>query len=385
MRTCVARLFPAAVTASVASVAGVASVAILTGASGCSPNAVCKMGGPINDPSNRTERRQIMSYGLSQFCTQMTTRNAPLKMSADAPVTGRFYPQHCTQQTLANGDLLIQFDGIGYAFTPLSRKVGFSSAATIQYDQDFKCASDNSIYAYFATRSVSAPAAPPASPASLASGPPPQGSPSFNLLTIEAPVANLVQGWITPYANNFGTQMLSSQLAQGFTVIQGDDGSQDFTVGQLALGQRPSHPFDLHGADRAMVESQRVQVATNERDFIGPIDVEGSGRALYLTASLDGAQAVDLMILPKAMGDAALQAYINVGPVGALPGVPPFSQVLAAGTQYQRAVPVPAGMYYVVIDNTPSAGQVAPPVSLPFGTADQAAVINYAIQIGDAP
>jgi hypothetical protein len=336
----------------------------------CSPNSVCKLGAGINDPSNRTERRNILSFGLSQFCQQMTTHNAPLKMSADAPVTGRFYPQHCTQQTLANGDLLIQFDGMGYAFTPLSRKVGFTSGASIQYDQDFKCASDDSIYAYFATR--------------------PTGTspPTFNLLTIESPMANLVQGWIAPYANNFGTQMVSSQLAQGFTVIQGDDGSTDFDVGHLALGQRPSHPFDLHGGGRVMVDSQRVQVYSNERDFIGPIEIKDSGQALYLTASLDGAQAVDLMILPKAMGDPALQAYITVGPVGALPGMPPFSQVLTFGTQYQRAVPLAPGMYYVLIDNTPSAGQVAPPAPMPIplgGAAEQAAVINYAIQIGDAP
>src|SRR3984957_3954483 len=106
-------------------------------ASGCSPNAVCKTVAAINDPSNRTERRQLMSFGLSQFCQQMTSHNAPLKMTPDAPVTGRFYPQHCTQQTLPNGDLWGQFDGVGYAFTPLSRKVSFTSGASIQYDEDF--------------------------------------------------------------------------------------------------------------------------------------------------------------------------------------------------------------------------------------------------------
>jgi hypothetical protein len=42
-------------------------------------------------------------------------------------------------------------------------------------------------------------------------------------------------------------------------------------------------------------------------------------------------------------------------------------------------------MYYVVIDNTPSAGQVAPPASFPLGGAGQPAMINYEIQIGDAP
>lgn len=330
----------------------------------CSPNSVCKMGVGINDPSNRTMRRNIMSYGLSQFCQQMTTHNAPLRMAADAPVTGRFYPQHCTQQTLPNGDLLVQFDGQGYAFTPMSRKVTFTSGATIQYDEDFRCGSDNSIYAYFKTRSATAPA--------------------FNLGTIEAQMANLVQGWVAPYANSFGTQMVTSQLAQGFTVIQGDDGSTDFTTGQLALGQKPSHPFDVHGKDRVMVESLKVQVYPNERDFIGPIEVKDTGRALYLTMQVEGAAAVDVLLMSKVTGDAALQAYLTSGPVGALPAPPQWSEVLPASTQYQRALPVAPGMYYVVIDDTPSAGQVAPPASI-LGTTDQPATVSYEIQIGDTP
>jgi hypothetical protein len=330
----------------------------------CSPNAICKMGGPINDPSNRTLRRNIMSYGLSQFCQQMTTHSAPLKMTPDAPVTGRFYPQHCTQKTLDNGDLWVQFDGTGYAFTPLSRKVSFTSGATIQYNDDFRCADDASIYAYFATRTVS----------------PPQ----FQLMQIEASVANLVQGWVGPYANSFGTQMVSSQLAQGFTVIQGNDGSIDFDIGQLKVGQRPAHPFDVHGQDRVMIESLRTQVYPNERDFIGPIEVKDSGRALYLTMQLDGLPSVRLLLLPKPLGDAALQVTINQGPVGAIAGIPQWSDVLPTNVQYQRAVPVAPGMYYVVIDTTPSGGQVAPPAAFPLGGAEQPAVISYEIQIGDA-
>src|SRR4030088_2315347 len=85
------------------------------GGPACSPNTVCKLAGPINDPSNRTLRRSIMAFGLDQFCQQMVRRNAPLKLTPDAPVIGRFYPQHCTQRVLDNGDLWAQFEGFGYA------------------------------------------------------------------------------------------------------------------------------------------------------------------------------------------------------------------------------------------------------------------------------
>ena len=334
-------------------------------APGCRANAVCKVGGPINDPSNLTLRRNILGLGLGQFCHEMTTHSAPLKLAPDAPVIGRFYPGRCEQQILDNGDIRVKFEGAGYAYTDLSRKVAFTSGATIQYNDDFKCADDNSIYAYFDTRTVSPP--------------------DFHVLQIELPGANLVQGWVTPYADNFGKQMVSGELAKGFTVIQGTDGSQDFDVGHLPLGQHPAHPLNLHGKDRVTIESQRTAVASNERDFIGPIHVQDGGRAIYVTMQLAGQQQVSVLLLPKAAGDAALQAMFGVAAVGPLPMPPMVADVVHYGMQYQRPFPVPAGTYYVVIDNTPSGGQAAPPASLPFGVGGSTATIDYAIQIGDAP
>jgi hypothetical protein len=331
----------------------------------CSPNAVCKLSGPINDPSNRKLRRDIMAIGLGQFCQQMTTRSAPLTLAPDPSVIGRFFPQHCSQQVLDNGDLWVHFDGFGYAWTALSRKVTFTSAATIQYNQDFKCADDNSIYAYFDTRTASPP--------------------EFRIAQIEQPGANLVQNWIAPYADTFGQQMVAGQLGQGFTVIQDTSGSTDFSVGHLRLGQRPFHPYAPHGSDRIMVESLRTAVHTNERDFIGPVTVEGGGRALYLQMHLDGAPSVDVFVVSKAEGDASLQLYFQYGAAGPLAYPPRFSDVVRYGSEYQRAVSVPAGMYYVVLDNTPSAGQAQPAMPLFGVVGDTPAVVNYAIQMGDAP
>jgi hypothetical protein len=339
--------------------------ALVEFAGACSPNSVCKLAGPINDPSNRTLRRNIMSFGLGQFCQQMTTRNAPLTLAPDPTVIGRFFPQHCVQQVLDNGDLWVHFDGFGYAWTSLSRKVTFTSAATIQYNQDFKCADDNSIYAYFDTRKVSPP--------------------DFRVGQIEQPGANLVQGWIAPFADSFGQQMVAGQLGQGFTVIQNTDGSTDFSMGHLPLGQRPFHPYQARGNNRVTFESLRTTVHSNERDFIGPITVDGSGRAVYLQMHLDGVPQADVFLVPKSEGDASLQLYTQYGPAGPLAYPPRFSDVVQAGIEYQRAVPVPAGMYYVVIDNTPFAGQAAPAAPLFGVVGDTAAVVNYAIQIGDAP
>jgi hypothetical protein len=332
---------------------------------GCSPNVVCKLAGPINDPSNHALRRNLMSFGLGQFCAQMTARNAPLTLAPDQPVVGRFFPKHCTQQMLDNGDLWVQFDGVGYAWTDLSRKLTFTSAATLQYNQDFKCGDDDSIYAYFDPRTVAPP--------------------DFRVIQLEQPVASVMQNWIAPFADNFGRQMLAGQLAQGFTVIEDTNGTTEFSFGHLTLGQRPFHPFDVHGSGRVTYESLRTQVHANERDFIGPITVDGGGRALYLQMHLEGVASVDVFVVPKAEGDASLQLYVQYGAIGPLAFPPRFSDVVQYGTEYRRAVPVPAGMYYVVIDNSPSAGQSAPPAPLFGVVGDAAALVNYAIQIGDAP
>jgi hypothetical protein len=331
-----------------------ASLAFIVALAACRPNAVCNMGQPINDPSNRTLRRDIMKLGLRRFCDEMTSRSAPLRLAEGAPVTGRFFPQRCQESFLDNGDLLVSFDGIGYAFTPLSRKVSFTSAATVRYDQDFRCADDGSVYAYFDPRSVTPP--------------------DFHVLQIEMPGASLVQGWIGPYADNFGRQMASGQIGRGFTFIQFDDGGSDFDLGHLTLGRRPLHPFSVHGNERVTVESLTTQVASGERDFIGPVRIDRPGRAIYTTMDLAGEPQVAVMLIPKPQGDAALGGYINVGPVGPLPVPPMTSDVVRLGLHYQRAVPVAPGMYYVVIDDT-----VGP------SSAASAAIINYSIQIGDAP
>jgi hypothetical protein len=291
----------------------------------------------------------------------MTTRNAPLKLAPDAPVIGRFFPQHCTQQVLDNGDLWVQFDGFGYAWTNLSKKVTFTSGATIQYNQDFKCADDNSIYAYFDTRNVSPP--------------------NFRVAQIEQPVANLVQNWIAPFAETFGQQMVSGQLTQGFTVIQEAGGSQDFTVGHLPLGQRPPHPYDMHGSSRVAYESLRTEVHYNERDFIGPITVDDTGRHFRRCTSTECRRRH--CSRPRWKGRRCSSAT-STGR-GPLTHPPRFADIVQAGVEYQRAVPLPAGLYYVVIDNTSAAGQAAPPAPLFGVVGDTAAVVNYAIQLGDAP
>jgi hypothetical protein len=316
--------------------------------------------GPINDPGNRSLRRSILAFGLSEFCHQMTTHDAPLRLSEDTPIIGRFYPTSCSQRELENGDLMVTFGGFGYAWTNVSKKMTFSSSGQVHYNQDFLM-DGSTMYAYFRTKELK--------------------SSDFQTRVIEQPMANFVNQ-MTPLGNNFGRQLLSGKLAEGFTVIREANGTADFGIGIIEKGKRPPHPFDVHGNDRVTYENLRTEVHQNQRDFIGPIEIAEGGRALYLTANVDGGQPIDVFVMSKDAAEQSLKLYYDLPQVTPLAMQPMLSDVAQPGVEYRRTFAVPKGTYYVVLDNTASAGNVAPPNS-PMD--DRAAVVNYVVQLGDAP
>lgn len=343
-------------------VLGVLAVALAGCGASCGQSVLCNplIRGNVNDPANFTQRRWILNQGLSEFCHKMLTHNAPLRMTNEAPIIGRFYPQHCAKQELQNGDIYVQFDGFGYGYTNLSRKVTFTMSGAVDYDQDFRVTDDCNIYAFFRSRHIT--------------------SSNFQTHVIEQPVASFLNS-LTPMGDNFGKQLVSGKLGEGFTVIVDPSQNIDFAVGIIPLGQKPVKPFNMHGSNRVTYENSRSEVHQGERDFIGPIEVEDSGRALYVTASVDGAPAVNVMLMSKQDGDVSLGLYYNYAPIGPLNANVMMTDTVLAGRPYSRTLPVPKGLYYIVLDNSagPAVGQSIIPV------ADIGATVSYAIQIGDAP
>jgi len=324
--------------------------------SGCGATSVCKTIG-INDPSNRTMRRDLLSKGLGEFCKEMLARNAPLKLTEDSPVIGRFYPTACHSRQMDNGDLVMDFEGWGYAWTNVSLKVTFTASGSVEYNQDFRCSDDNAIYAYFPVRKVV--------------------SSNFQTHVIEQKLAQLAPGWAQPFADKLGAQMLGPKLAEGFTVIRDSDNQTDFDIGILPLGKRPEHPFRIKAGSKTTYENARVEIHQNERDFIGPIRLEKNG-AIYVTATLEGQPAIDVFVISKEEADPSLRWYFDVGDVTKLYAEPRIQGVAQQGLEYRATVPLPTGTYYVVLDNTALAGQAAPQSAV-------SAAVSYAIQIGDAP
>jgi hypothetical protein len=338
-----------------------AGVALAATAAGCGP-PYCTFRGTINDPANHTMRKALLKKGLGDFCQQLLERNAPLRLSPDSPVIGRFYPQQCIAPD-SEENLNLQFAGYGYAYTNVSKKMTFTMNAAAVYRYDFLVTEGDrcDVYAYFRPNRIDAS--------------------NFQVHRIEGQAANLLNSF-TQVGDNFGKQLVGKKLSDGFTVIHTTEtSSDDFTLGILPLGQKPFHPYQVHGKDRITYENERTEVHQNQRDFVGPIKVEGNGRALFVTAQIDGAPALDVLVMRKQEGDASLQLYYEYPQSGPLAAGPIVSDVMQQGVEWKRTIPVPPGMYYVVFDNTPTAGAITPPAA---AFDDRAAVVNYLIQIGDA-
>lgn len=316
--------------------------------------------GPLNDPSNRTLRREILAYGLKEFCNEMRVRSAPLTLSPGAPSVGRFFPESCTRRDMPNGDMLVEFRGRGYGWTNVSRKTAFSMSGAVEYDQDFVM-DGNTMYALFRTRQVP--------------------SSNFHVDVIEIQLAAMLNQ-LAPIGDGFGRQLVDAKLREGFTVIRDPNGNADFAIGILRPGQRPTMPVHVRGTDRIAYESGRSEVHQNQRDFIGPVTIKESGRALFITAQLEGAPAADLLVLRGIDGRAALDAYMAAPAAQPITAQPIAADPVLGGATYRRALPLPEGTYWVVLDNTPTAGPTSPPYN---AFDDRAAAFAYAVQVGDAP
>lgn len=333
---------------------------LAAGSIGCNP--ACKFRKTINQPENLSMRRSMLRKAMGDLCSKVTTRSAPLRLSNDSPVIGRFFPASCAAEEGEQIDARIA--GFGYAWTNVTKKLTFTMNGAASYRYDFSVLEEGpcDIYAYFRPARI-------------------DGS-DFRLQRIESGAAQMLNAF-TNVGETFGRQVVSRKLQEGFTVIayDGSETNVDFGLGIVPKGKRPPRPYDMRGTERDNYESERVEVHAQQRDFIGPILVEGDHKAIFLNATVDGAPAIDVFVMRKTEGDLALRQYVDFPSVASLPAAPLAWDVVRAGVETKRAVPVPPGMYYVVLDNSSMAGQVGPPAN---AFDDRAAVVNYLIQVGDA-
>lgn len=305
------------------------------------------------------------NYGASQICPEMLKRGMGLRVQEQGPVVGRFFPTGCTIEVdSANHLVTVNFDGWGYAYTAITRKVTFNTQAAIQFKPEFYLGEED-IYVWGTTNRI-------------------VSGPNFTIRTIENPIAN-APAQLTPLgnvANMFGNQIAAGELTRGFTVLQNwDTDSRTFALGIIRPPQKPHTPYDTSQDEKHTFLNETVDVAWNQRDFLGPFEVVDSDQVLELRIFNRGAQA-EALLIERSGGDAWRDQYIQGAALTAPPAPIIGATPLLANRETRSQFRVMAGrQYYVVIDNTSAAGTINPPGNPITGGAS--AVLSAVIQLGE--
>jgi hypothetical protein len=206
---------------------------------------------------------------------------------------------------------------------------------------------------------------------------------SFTIKLVEQPQALSVAsmpfgGSGQNVANTLGAQILKGEIAKGFTVIRASNGDVEFGLGVVEKGSHPPSPR-LASNGKSVLLNDRSEVHQNQRDFVGPIEIP-DGAKLNLTLAIDGAPAIDVIVIPRSTGEGWLQQYTTFAATTPPPALTMLDEPVYSGAIWRRTLSLPGGLYYVVLDNTPTAGRTAPPG---FAHDDRAALVNYALSLDD--
>ena len=309
------------------------------------------------------------NFGAQKVCPEMLKKGAGLKMSPTGNIIGRFFPTQCQTEIHDNGirgndrgSVTIHFAGTGYAWTPVAGRVGFSVKASIDYEMDFYMGDDD-IYVW-------------------AKNPLVKYGPEFQVGSVENKLVNwgmkTPAGWMV---DQFGSQIVSSQLAAGFTVLHGDDGDK-FTLGILQPPAKPKQPFDTEEGDRYVFANETAEIRANQVDFVGPFEVADKDQALFFRMRADGPQS-EAMLVPRGTADLWREGLQKGAALGPAPAPPIGGWPLAPGAEVQRKVKVPPGQYVLVIDNSAAVGNVNPPWNPLAVVGGAAVVVSYTAEVGD--
>lgn len=346
-----------------------AALATLGAASaGCtSQGLLAIMPGTINDPSNRTLRQELLADGMSEMCGELMKRSVPLHLRDEDPGMGRMYPTSCQTRPLANGNLQLDFSARGYAWTNVTKRIGFSASATVEYETDFQL-DGSTMYVYFRQKATAAN--------------------KLDVLMTEQiaqnPLGAVLPGVVSPQQilAPLASKVFEEELARGFTVVRDADGYATFGLGVIPLGEKPPAPFDREEGGREVLVNERVEVHQGQRDYVGPFLVEYEDMALFITAGVEGSPAVDLIVVSDPVGAPWVEAAITRPGADGPSGATVYEEPLIAGALLRRAVRVPPGRIYLVVDNTATAGKTAP-----AGTTgdDRSALVTLGVELDDAP
>lgn len=311
--------------------------------------------------------RLFAAFGANRMCPEMLKRGVPLKLNPTGNTVGRYFPNRCSHEVNDQAQTVtLHFSGTGYAWTPMAGRVGFSANASVEYGMDWGAGKRRSTYVW--GRLVR-----------IVYGPEFQiggvENKAVDFATRGTPVGYLVQ--------NFGQQIVSSQLAQGFTVVHHPRRGDLFCAGLLQPPALPPTPFDTAKGKRFVFANETTEVHHGQVDFLGPFEVVKGDQTLFLRLRHGGGPAIEALVYPAGPIDVwreglQLGAPLAAPPVPALTGFP-----IASGADEAQRVKLGPGLYYVVLDNSAQVGSVSPPWS-PLGSLGAStAVVSYSAELAD--
>lgn len=316
--------------------------------------------GVTNDPSNKSLRFDLLTYGIDRFCVEMLRRGAPLELGEHEPVLGRFFADSCSAQVIDNSDrqsVVVRFSGKGYAWTNLTGRLGFASSGLVEYAADFQL-HDDDMYIYFRPRSV--------------------GQTTFQVLLIESDLARAGLGVSSVDPSALGKDIVDRQLGRGFTVIRHSErGEVQYAAGIVPVGQRPSTPYQVVRSEKLTIDNDRTEVHPSQQDYVCGVAVGGEGARLTLNLALDGAPAIDVFVLPEADARGMREAYVTRAGGVPLLRAPAFDAQLLANQPLELGLDLPRGDYCLLLDHSANAGR-SPPAA-----GQQAAKVDYLLQLGE--
>jgi hypothetical protein len=294
----------------------------------------------------------------------MLQRAAPLRLSPGSNVVGRFFPRGCrTEVNNAAQTVTLHFLGSGYAWTPIAARVAFSAEASVEYRMDFWMG-EEAVYVWARTSRI-------------------LRGPEFKISSVD----NKVVDWATRtpvgyIANMFGSQIMSSQLTSGFTVVRTEEGDE-FSLGILQPPSRPVRAFDTQGNKRAVLANETTEIHIGQVDFLGPFQVYAASQELRLRLRVGQGPTIEGLVVTRSNGDLWREGLGLGSPLGPPPQPAIVTFPIPAGTDQRQSFRLPPGQYFVVVDNSDRVGQSNPPWS-PLGSlGSNVAVLSYTAELGE--
>jgi hypothetical protein len=320
----------------------------------------------FRDPINASPEIRwwlFSNFGAQRICPEMQKRAAPLRLAPNPNAVGRFFPEQC--QTTVNDaarTVTIAFSGSGFAWTPIGGRVGFTVLGSVEYRMDFYLG-DDVVYVWARSQRI-------------------VSGPTFQVTSIEYKLANwAAQGPAGYLVNTFGSQIVSSEIASGFTVVKSDEGDE-FAIGILQPPRRPPRPYDT-SSGRYAFANETTEVHPEQIDLLGPFEVAANEQALFARLFVNG-PALDVLVIGRGTGDLWRRTLQGGGALGPPPQPPLMGFALSPGVEQRQRIPLAPGQYYLALDNSTRAGTVNPPFS-PLGMlGGNAAVVSYVVELGDA-